>query len=113
MYLYTNNPDTQHMYISKATEKNYQVLVLDSPIVSHVIQKLESKLDNASFVRVDSDIVDNLKFRASYGESGDSNIGLNQYQSLFGYSADYNNQGGGSGSGRNICRISVRIPDMQ
>jgi hypothetical protein len=35
-----------------------------------------------------------LKFRASFGESGDSNIGLNQYQSLFGYGADYN--GGGA-----------------
>tara|TARA_Y100001968_G_C19448074_1_gene766576 strand:+ start:3251 stop:5125 length:1875 start_codon:yes stop_codon:yes gene_type:complete len=60
VYLYTNNPDTQHMYISKAQEKGYEILVLDSPIVSHVIQKLESKLDNASFVRVDGDIIDNL-----------------------------------------------------
>ena len=49
-------------------------------------------LSNENFL-ADSDIVDNFKFRASYGESGDSNIGLNQYQSLFGYSADYNNQG--------------------
>jgi len=60
IYLYTNNIDTQHMYISKAQEKGYSILVLDSPIVAHVIQKLESKLDKASFVRVDSDIVDNL-----------------------------------------------------
>ena len=60
VYLYTNNPDGQHMYISKAKEKGYEILVLDSPIVSHVIQKLESKLSDASFVRVDSDTVDNL-----------------------------------------------------
>ena len=60
IYLYTNNIDTQHMYISKAQAKGYSILLLDSPIVAHVIQKLESKLDKASFVRVDSDIVDNL-----------------------------------------------------
>ena len=48
------------MYISKAKEKGYEIRVLDSPIVSHVIQKLESKLSDASFVRVDSDTVDNL-----------------------------------------------------
>tara|TARA_B100001939_G_scaffold133433_1_gene115945 strand:+ start:4 stop:3060 length:3057 start_codon:yes stop_codon:yes gene_type:complete len=41
----------------------------------------------------DSSIVNNLKLRVSYGETGDSNIGLNQYQSLFGYSGDYNDSG--------------------
>ena len=60
IYLYTNNIDTQHMYVSKAQERGYEVLVLDSPIVSHLIQKLESKLDKVSFVRVDADIIDNL-----------------------------------------------------
>jgi len=60
VYLYTNNVDAQHIYVSKAQEQGYEVLVLDSPIVSHVIQKLESKLDKVSFVRVDSDIIDNL-----------------------------------------------------
>jgi len=69
VYLYTNNTDVQHMYISKAQEKGYEILVLDSPIVSHVIQKLESKLDNASFVRVDSDIIDNLIKKDSKIES--------------------------------------------
>jgi len=60
VYLYTNHSDDQHMYVSRAKAKGYQVLVLDSPIVSHVIQKLESKLENSSFVRVDSDTIDNL-----------------------------------------------------
>ena len=60
IYLYTNNLDLQHMHVSKAQEKGYEVLVLDSPIVSHLIQKLESKLDAVSFVRVDSDIIENL-----------------------------------------------------
>ncbi len=69
IYLYTNHSDDQHMYVSRAQDKGYQVLVLDSPIVSHVIQKLESKLDNSSFVRVDSDTVDNLIKKDSNIES--------------------------------------------
>ena len=49
-------------------------------------------LSNENFL-ADSSFVNNLKLRASIGETGQSNIGLNQYQSLFGYSADYNDQG--------------------
>lgn len=41
----------------------------------------------------DSDVVNNLKLRASYGVTGNANIDANQYQSLFGYSADYNGEG--------------------
>ena len=72
--LYTNNAEEQHMYVSKATERGYKVLVLDSPIVSHLIQKLESKTDKLSFVRVDSDSIDNLikkdeKFESIISES--------------------------------------------
>ena len=83
VYLYTNNPDGQHMYISKAQEKGYEVLVLDSPIVSHVIQKLESKLSDASFVRVDGDIVDNLIKKDSKIESVLSEKEQNKLKALF------------------------------
>lgn len=58
--LYASNNDAQHSYIEAAKEKGYEVLLLDSPIVSHLIQKLESAKENISFVRVDSDHVDNL-----------------------------------------------------
>ena len=58
--LYASNKDTQHSYIEAAKTKGYEVLLLDSPIVSHLIQKLESTKENISFVRVDSDHVDNL-----------------------------------------------------
>ena len=58
--LYASNKETQHGYIEIAQEKGYQVLFLDSPIVSHLIQKLESDKENLSFVRVDSDHVDKL-----------------------------------------------------
>ncbi|MDT0552586.1 SusC/RagA family TonB-linked outer membrane protein [Urechidicola vernalis] len=41
----------------------------------------------------DSNWINNLKLRASYGVTGNANIGLNQYQSLFSYSVDYNGEG--------------------
>ncbi len=58
--LYASNTDAQHSYIEAAKEKGYQVLLLDSPIVSHLIQKLEISKEKISFVRVDGDQIDNL-----------------------------------------------------
>jgi len=58
--LYAANKEAQHGYIEIAKEKGYQVLLLDSPIVSHLIQKLESDNENVTFVRVDSDHIDKL-----------------------------------------------------
>ena len=58
--LYASNKDTQHSYIASAKEKGYEVLLLDSPIISHLIQKLESDNENLTFVRVDGDSVEKL-----------------------------------------------------
>jgi len=58
--LYASNKDEQHSYIQAAKDKGYKVLMLDSPIVSHLLQKIETSHENISFVRVDSDHVDNL-----------------------------------------------------
>ncbi|REE82921.1 molecular chaperone HtpG [Lutibacter oceani] len=58
--LYASDVKSQHSYIDAAKEKGYQVLLLDSPIVSHLIQKLEGSKENIQFVRVDADHVDNL-----------------------------------------------------
>jgi molecular chaperone HtpG len=58
--LYTNDKEVQHSYIAEAKEKSYDVLVLDGPIVSHLIQKLETEKENISFVRVDADAMDKL-----------------------------------------------------
>ncbi|WP_298120072.1 molecular chaperone HtpG [Flavobacterium sp.] len=58
--LYASNKDTQHGYVEIAKDKGYEVLFLDSPIVSHLIQKLESDNENLTFVRVDSDHIDKL-----------------------------------------------------
>ena len=58
--LYASDKDAQHSYIEAAKDKDYEVLLLDSPIVSHLIQKLETTKENISFVRVDADHIDNL-----------------------------------------------------
>ena len=58
--LYASNKDAQHSYIAAAKDKGYEVLLLDSPIISHLIQKLESDNENLTFVRVDGDSIEKL-----------------------------------------------------
>ena len=58
--LYATNLKDQDSYIRLAKDKGYKVLILDSPIISHLIQKLESTEKNISFSRVDSDTLENL-----------------------------------------------------
>jgi len=58
--LYASNKDAQHSFIASAQDKGYEVLLLDSPIVSHLVQKLEADNTSLTFVRVDSDHVDKL-----------------------------------------------------
>lgn len=58
--LYAGNKEAQHSYIETAKDKGYEVLLLDSPIISHLIQKIESDNKDVTFVRVDSDHIDNL-----------------------------------------------------
>lgn len=60
IFLYTNNPSAQHSFIESAKERNYDVLVMDSPIDSHYINFLEGKMENVQLVRVDADIIDKL-----------------------------------------------------
>ncbi|HJO70457.1 MAG TPA: molecular chaperone HtpG [Flavobacteriaceae bacterium] len=58
--LYAQNKDEQHSYINNAKDKGYEVLLLDSPIISHLIQKFESKKEKIKFTRVDSDSLENI-----------------------------------------------------
>jgi len=58
--LYAANKDAQHSYIHSANEKGYEVLLLDSPIISHLMQKLETSNEKVKFTRVDADHIDNL-----------------------------------------------------
>ncbi|WP_322970417.1 molecular chaperone HtpG [Faecalibacter sp. LW9] len=58
--LYATDKDAQDQYIQIANEKGYKVLFLDSPIVPHLIQKLEGTKENVTFARVDADHINNL-----------------------------------------------------
>lgn len=58
--LYTHDPVAHHSIIEKAKEKSYDVLVLDSPLTPHVVQKWEQSLENVTFARIDSDTIDKL-----------------------------------------------------
>lgn len=58
--LYTTDVNGQDQYIQIAKEKGYEVIILDSPIAAHLIQKLESSKEKVSFARVDADHINNL-----------------------------------------------------
>ena len=58
--LYTNNKEEQDSFVSMATQKDYEVLELDGPLVSHLISKLESENSEVQFTRVDADTMDKL-----------------------------------------------------
>ncbi|MDG1687096.1 MAG: molecular chaperone HtpG [Flavobacteriaceae bacterium] len=58
--LYSSDIDAQHSYIKQANAKGYKVLLLDSPIIGHLIQKIEGNKENISFARVDGDTLENL-----------------------------------------------------
>ncbi|MBC6109090.1 molecular chaperone HtpG [Pedobacter sp. CCM 8938] len=60
VYLYTNDASKQDAFIQSANKKDYDVLVLDSPIDNHFINQLEQKLDKTTIKRVDSSVADKL-----------------------------------------------------
>ena len=60
VYLYTNDPAKQDSFIQSANKKEYDVLVMNSPIDTHFISQLEQKLEKTALKRVDSDVIDKL-----------------------------------------------------
>ncbi|HRW20604.1 MAG TPA: molecular chaperone HtpG [Bacteroidales bacterium] len=73
IYLYASDVDSQYSYIKAAKEKAYDVLLFDGQLDMHFINHIESKFENQRFLRVDSDIIDNLirkdeKIDAKLGE---------------------------------------------
>jgi molecular chaperone HtpG len=60
IYLYSTDLKKQDSFIDSALKKEYDVLVMDSPIDNHFIQNIESKLEKTQLKRVDSDVVEKL-----------------------------------------------------
>jgi molecular chaperone HtpG len=60
VFLYASDKNQQDAFITSAKKREYDVLVMDSPLDSHFINTLESKLEKTTFKRVDSDSIDKL-----------------------------------------------------
>ena len=58
--LYTSDTEAQYSFIEAAKNKGYDVLVLNGQLDSHLLNHLESKIENIHFTRVDADVVDKL-----------------------------------------------------
>ena len=57
---YTADAKNQHGFIAPALERGYKVLVMEGPLASHMVQKLEEAYPDVQFKRVDSDVIENL-----------------------------------------------------
>jgi len=60
IYLYASNKDEQHSYIAAAEDKGYDVLLMDGQLDVHFVGRLEQKFEKSRFVRVDSDVIENI-----------------------------------------------------
>jgi molecular chaperone HtpG len=60
VYLYSFDAERQHSYVQAANKRDYDVLLMNSPIDTHFIQQLETKLEKTSLKRVDADVLDKL-----------------------------------------------------
>jgi len=67
--LYTNAPQDHDSFIQAAKGRGYSVLEMTTVLDNHFMQKLESSGENLTFVRVDSDTVDNLVQKDETNES--------------------------------------------
>jgi molecular chaperone HtpG len=60
VYLYSSDAGRQHSYVQAANKRDYDVLLMNSPIDTHFIHHLEMKLEKTSLKRVDADVLDKL-----------------------------------------------------
>ena len=70
VYIYATDPVEQYSYIEAANAKGYNVLLMNGQLDGHFISMLENKLEKTTFVRVDSDVADNLVAKADKKDSG-------------------------------------------
>lgn len=60
VYLYATDKEQQYSYIKSATDRGYSVLLMNGQLDVHFIGMLEQKVEKSRFVRVDSDVIDNI-----------------------------------------------------
>ncbi|MEO0724249.1 MAG: molecular chaperone HtpG, partial [Bacteroidota bacterium] len=101
--IYANDPASQDAAISAAKKQNYDVLLFDHIIDNHFLQTLEQKEDKLTFVRIDSDTVDNLVQTDEEKESVLSEDQTEKVKTLF---------GGVAGEGKTI-EVKALSPEDQ
>ncbi|MDE6378303.1 MAG: molecular chaperone HtpG, partial [Duncaniella sp.] len=83
VYIYATDPVEQYSYIEDANAKGYNVLLMDGQLDGHFISMLESKLEKTVFVRVDSDVADNLVAKTDKKDSGLSADQISMMTTMF------------------------------
>lgn len=83
VYMYTHDPDTHHHAVEAAQARGYDVLIFDHVIDNHFLQHLEHKEDKVTFVRVDSDTVNNLVQKDEQPESVLSEAQVGEVKAAF------------------------------
>ncbi|MEY3368630.1 MAG: hypothetical protein RI973_1785 [Bacteroidota bacterium] len=81
--LYTHNPEEHHSQIEGAKARGYDVLEMDTMIDAHFMQHLEYKAGDITFVRVDSETLDNLVQKDEKKESILSDKQQEQVKTVF------------------------------
>lgn len=83
VYLYATDATAQYNYIKAATDKGYNVLLLDGQLDNHFVSLLERKLENTELVRVDSDVIENLIRKSDRRNAGLSPVDTAILSQLF------------------------------
>jgi len=83
IYLYSTDTEKQFTFIENAKAKGYDVLVMDGQLDSHFINHIEQKMTGKRFMRVDSDVVDNMIKKEDVEESKISEEDKNQLSQMF------------------------------
>ena len=83
IWLYTGDVEQQHTFIQSAQQKEYDVLLMNTPIDNHFMQHLEMKLEKTTFKRVDADIVQKLIEKEDVEKHNLTEEQTNQLRSIF------------------------------
>ncbi len=77
--LYTNDAEAQHSLVTKAKNKGYDILEMNTPLTAHLVQHFEMKMEKVQFKRVDADALEKLIPKA---DSAESNLSEDQKSAL-------------------------------
>lgn len=83
VYLYTSDAELHDSLIRAANKKDYDVLLMNSPIDTHFIHHLESKLEKINWKRIDADVLDKLIEKEDSSKHTLSDDEVNKVKAVF------------------------------